>query len=177
MKYENKEAASSLRPPTEPTPPMLINEIARIFHCHMRGYELEGVMSQDSARLIMRALCRGDGCSQLDLVKATHLKAPTVSVTLRRMEEEGLVERRSDGMDLRRVQVFLTEKGREHNEAVHRRLHQLEALLMQGFSEEEARVLRQMLERMRDNILSPENKNNSKDPLPFSGKSRKEILH
>ncbi len=173
MKHQPIPPVSSAFHP-HPTPPMLVNEIARIFHCRMRTYDLEGVMSQDSARLMMRALCAGDGCSQLDLVHRTHLKAPTVSVTLRRMEEEGLVERRSDGMDLRRVQVFLTPRGREHNRNIHNRLHQLDEELMQGFTPEETVLLRQMLERMRDNILSSENKNNSSGELPFSGKSRKD---
>lgn len=147
--------------PQTPTPPMLVNEISRLFHTKMRAYDLEGVMAQDSARLIMRALMRGDGCNQLDLVKQTHLKPPTVSVTLRRMEAEGLVARSRDRDDMRATCVFLTEKGRAHNESVHKRLKALDATLMQGFSEEECALLRQMLERMRDNILPAGSKNNS----------------
>ena len=136
-----------------PTPPMLVNEIARLFHARMKQYELTGVMSQDSARLIMRALAREDGVSQLHLATVTHLKTPTVSVTLRRMEEEGLVRRESDKMDLRMTRVYLTEKGRSHNRAVFERLHRLDEELMQGFSEEETEAFRKLLERMRDNIL------------------------
>ena len=136
-----------------PTPPMLVNEIARLFHGRMRSYELSGVMSQDSARLIMHALRREDGCSQLDLVHKTHLKAPTVSVTLRRLEEEGLVERRQDSLDLRVSRVYLSQKGKEHNAAITDRLRTLDALLMQGFSDEETEQLLLFLKRMRENIL------------------------
>lgn len=145
----------------KPNPPMLVNEIARLFNARMRMYDLEGVMSQDSARLIMRALIRGDGCSQLELVKQTHLKAPTVSVTLRRMEEEGLVERRQNELDMRAVRVFLTEKGKAHNREIRERLNALDEELMKGFDEDEVESLRQMLERMRDNILPAYMKNNS----------------
>ena len=145
----------------KPNPPMLVNEIARLFNARMRMYDLEGVMSQDSARLIMRALIRGDGCSQLELVKQTHLKAPTVSVTLRRMEEEGLVERRQNELDMRAVRVFLTEKGKAHNREIRERLNALDEELMTGFGEDEIESLRQMLERMRDNILPAYMKNNS----------------
>ena len=136
-----------------PTPPMLVNEIARLFHARMRRYDLSGVMSQDSARLIMRALAHADGVSQLGLCDATHLKAPTVSVTLKRMEEEGLVERRQDPMDQRVTRVYLTESGKAHNRRVCERLHGLDAELMQGFCEEETELLRKLLIRMRDNIL------------------------
>ena len=135
------------------TPPMLVNEIARLFHSRMRGFDLEGVMSQDSARLIMRELAHREGCSQLDLVCKTHLKAPTVSVTIRRMEEEGLVERRRDAMDLRVTRVYLSEKGKSHHAAAIDRLHRIDATLMQGFSVEETEQLLHFLERMRDNIL------------------------
>lgn len=144
-----------------PTPPMLVNEISRLFGARMRMHDLEGVMSQDSARLIMRALIHTDGCSQLELVRQTHLKAPTVSVTLRRMEEEGLVERRQNEMDLRAVRVWLTEKGKAHNQEIRMRLGEIDAELMRGFTEDEIECLRQMLERMRDNILPADPKNNS----------------
>jgi len=118
------------------TPPMLVNQIARLFNARMRSHELDGVMSQDSARQIMRVLSRADGCSQLDLVNKTHLKAPTVSVALKKMEEEGLVTRRQDEMDLRVSRVFLTDLGREHVREVHERLSALDCEVMQGFTEE-----------------------------------------
>lgn len=144
------------RPPK--TPPMLVNEIARLFGGKMREYELSGVMSQESARLLMRALACSDGVSQLRLTEMTHLKAPTVSVTLKKMEDEGLVRRESDPEDLRVIRVFLTERGAAHNRRIFGRLQSLDAILMQGFSEEETAVLRELLERMRNNILSSEKK-------------------
>lgn len=148
------------RPPVQ-TPPMLVNEISRLFGARMRMQDSEGIMSQDSVRLIMRALVHDDGCSQLELVRQTHLKAPTVSVALRRMEEEGLVERRQNEMDLRAVCVFLTEKGKAYNQQIRKRLGEIDDELMSGFTEAEIECLRQLLERMRDNILPAELKNNS----------------
>lgn len=161
MKREERlpPAIRSFHP--QPTPPMLVNEIARLFGARMRMHDLEGVMTQDSARLIMRVLSHGDGCSQLELVRLTHLKPPTVSVTLRRMEDEGLVRREQNENDLRAVRVFLTEEGKRHNQEVRQRLSKMDAELMAGFSEEETEQLRQMLVRMRDNILPAYMKNNS----------------
>ena len=147
--------------PCKPTPPMIVNEIARLFHAKMREYDLEGVMSQDSARLIMRELVRQEGCSQLDLVCKTHLKAPTVSVTLRRMEDEGLVERRQDAMDMRVSRVYLSQKGKDHHAAVLERLHGIDTALMQGFDAAETEQLLHFLERMRDNILPAARQNHS----------------
>ena len=161
MSIEDKKTEGGARV-FQKTPPMLVNEIARLFHGKMRTFDLSGVMTQDSARQIMRALACSDGCSQLDLVKKTHLKAPTVSVTLRRMEEEGLVQRSADAMDLRVTRVFLTEAGKAHNQRVHERLTEIDTALMEGFSQEEIALLLSFLERMRDNILPDYMKNNSK---------------
>lgn len=147
--------------PLPATPPMLVNEIARLFHAKMRTYDLDGVMSQESARLIMRVLSREDGCSQLDLVHKTHLKPPTVSVTLRRLEDEGLVRREQDPSDMRVVRVYLSAGGRAHNERVRERIEGIDATLMQGFSEDETACLLQFLERMRDNILPDYMKKNT----------------
>ncbi|MBQ7347545.1 MAG: MarR family transcriptional regulator [Clostridia bacterium] len=160
-KDEKNAACAHGEKPMMLTPPMLVNQIARLFNARMRNYDLDGVMSQDSARQIMRTLSREDGCSQLDLVHKTHLKAPTVSVTLKRMEEEGLVRREQDRMDLRVIRVFLSEKGQEHNRTVQKRLNGLDCELMQGFTEEETEQLLHFLERMRDNILPEHHKNNT----------------
>jgi DNA-binding MarR family transcriptional regulator len=145
------------------TPPMLVNEISRLFHARMKSVELEGVMSQDSARLIMRELMREDGVSQLHLTRMTHLKPPTVSVTLRRMEEEGLVRREADSNDRRAVRVLLTEQGKTHNRRVFARLRELDALLMEGFDETEAETLKLLLMRMRENILPEEKEKNTQE--------------
>ncbi len=144
-----------------PTPPMLVNEIARLFHGRMRAFEADGAMTQESARQIMRVLAHEDGCSQLDLVHRTHLKPPTVSISLKRLEAEGLVRRATDDMDMRVVRVYLSEKGAEYNKLIHERLHLVDAELMQGFTERETAELLKYLERMRDNILPDEMKNHS----------------
>lgn len=146
-----------------PTPPMLVNEISRLFHARMKSVELDGVMSQDSARLIMRVLSREDGVSQLYLTQRTHLKPPTVSVTLRKMEAEGLVVRESDPEDKRAVRVHLTERGRAHNLRVFARLHELDALLMEGFDETERELLKNLLLRMRENILPEQKEKNTQE--------------
>ena len=58
------------------------------------------------------------GVTQLQLVKAARLKPPTVSVTLQKMEKDGLVTRRSNENDLRQTLVFLTDKGKAINESI-----------------------------------------------------------
>jgi len=153
MEKERKSCRKSGDKCFSPTPPMLVSEIARLFHAKMRSLETNSLFTQDSVRLILRVLGHADGCSQLDLVQKTHLKAPTVSVTLKKLEDEGMVVRRQDEMDLRVIRVYLSPKGQEHHALVHERLHSIDRLVMQGFNEEETAQLLQFLERMRNNIL------------------------
>ena len=160
-KKECEKEALPFPPHPAPTPPMLVNQIARLFHGRMRALEADGAMTQESARQIMRVLSHEDGCSQLDLVHRTHLKPPTVSVTLKRLESEGLVCRVVDGMDMRVVRVYLSDKGAEYNKLILARLKSVDAELMQGFTQKETEQLLKYLERMRDNILPEDMKKNS----------------
>ena len=51
--------------------------------------------------------------TQLELVNLTQLKAPTISITLRNMEREGIVRREKNDVDRRETHVYITEKGSE----------------------------------------------------------------
>ncbi|MBR2621996.1 MAG: MarR family transcriptional regulator [Clostridia bacterium] len=140
------------RPPHE-TPPMIVNDISHLFFGKVRSLEPEGVMSQHSARCIIRLLVRGDGVRQNEIADALHLSAPSVSATLRRMEAEGLICRHACEGDGRAVRVCLTDKGREYDEGVRLMLRRLDEILMEGFDEAETEQLTVMLCRMRDNML------------------------
>lgn len=154
MSKPQKPLFSRPQLPFPETAPMMVNDISHLFFGKVRQMEPEGVMSQHSARSILRLLVRGDGIRQTEIATALHLSAPSVSATLRRMESEGLICRRACEGDGRAVRVFLTEKGRAYDEGVRAMLHRLDRISMQGFDEEETRVLCGFLERMRNNLLS-----------------------
>ena len=138
-------------------PVKLCNEIGRLFRNRMRALEgQEGIMSQPGAHLVLSMLAIHDGSNQLDLVKATHLKPPTVSVILKNMEAEGLVERRNDPEDLRSMRVYLTENGRKLDQENIARIHTLDAHALRGLSREEQDMLMPLLTKIRDNLLLEE---------------------
>ena len=74
-------------------------------------------MSHGSRRILF-TLAHDDGLTQLQLVKLTHLTAPSVSAALVKLENDDLVKRVTDTKDLRQIRVYLTEKGREYNNFV-----------------------------------------------------------
>ncbi len=138
----------------QPTAPMLVHEITRLFDERMRRTTTEPLQTQNSCRLILRHLSHMEGCTQLDLVRVTHLKPPTVSVTLKKLEENGFVLRESDEIDLRAIRVYLTEKGKSLNRSTIARLKECDAILTEGITAEEQEFLLQVLTKMRDNMLA-----------------------
>ena len=144
-------------------PVKLCHEISRLARAHVRREaDVEGVLSQPGARLILSHLAVQDGQSQLDLVRATHLRPPTVSVILRKMEEEGIVRRQSDQKDQRVLRVYLTEFGRETDERTIARIQTTEAEALRGLSEEEMVTLMSLLGRIRESLIEQERKADKK---------------
>ena len=136
-------------------PVKLCNEISRLFRAKMRENEdAEGVMTQPGAHLVLAFLAAGDGTTQLDLVRSTHLKAPTVSVILRKMEDEGIVRRECDKNDGRAVRVFLTDHGRKIDRKHIKHIKAVNAVALSGVSEDEWEALMMLLTKIRNNLIS-----------------------
>lgn len=155
---ENKDRFDRRPPPgCKQTAPMLINQISRMFDERMRELLPAGhPLTQNSCRFIMRILSHHDGIAQQELVSHTNMKAPTISVALRNMEDEGMVRREPDPNDLRCVRVYLTERGREVDDDFRQKIRALDTKLMQGISPEEEETLIRLLMAVRENVR-PEN--------------------
>jgi DNA-binding MarR family transcriptional regulator len=63
-------------------------------------------------RLVLRVLGRFPGMTAGQLARALHVDPGTLSANVRRLEARGLVERRRDPADSRRVTLGLTRQGR-----------------------------------------------------------------
>lgn len=137
------------------TPPMVLNEVSRL--CMTLLHQMSGddphSSKQHSKRLILMKLSREDGITQCELVKACKMTAPTISVALKSLEQEGLVERRGDSDDMRATRVYLTEKGREVDEKNRERVRCVDGIMMKGLSEEEQEELMSLLLKMRENLI------------------------
>jgi DNA-binding MarR family transcriptional regulator len=98
-------------------------------------------------------LSKNDRATQSELVNITKMKAPTISVALKNMENEGLVVRVADENDQRVARVHITEKGRRVNEENFLRLKEVDAVMMNGVTDEEARSMMETLCKMRENLV------------------------
>ena len=140
------------------TPMMLINEINRLMGDKIRSSGEEHPVGQKSGRLLLIELAKKDGRTQLDLVHATHLKAPTISVALQKLEKDGYVSRRPDEYDLRATRVFLTEKGRELDNKIRRHVREEESVAMRNLTESECETLMRLLNKIKSNLIDDSEK-------------------
>ncbi|MDD6262577.1 MAG: MarR family winged helix-turn-helix transcriptional regulator [Eubacteriales bacterium] len=144
MKTTNADARA------EKTAYMLFGELSRIVMKRFRA-DRDSMGMKEGYRHIMYHLSHGDdGAAQQVIVSHTHLSAPTVSVSLGRMEREGIVRRVTDENDQRSVHVFLTEKGWEMERARRKSMCDVEREFYSNITEEEQEQLRAILKKIRD---------------------------
>ncbi len=135
-------------------PVKLCNEISRIFRARMREEcDIDGVMSQPGARLVLSFLAISDGVSQRELVERTHLRAPTVSLIVKKMTDEGIAELRADESDARVKRVYITEHGRQTDRERISDIKNMDSVALRDISDEESETLMRLLSKIRSNLL------------------------
>lgn len=142
-----------LRPdPENMTIHMLISDIAKIAGCCAKE-ESDGLKLTQSSRNILFFLCHEDGLTQLDLSRLTHLKPPTISVTLRGMEQDGYVIRKEDLYDHRQTRVYVTPKGRAFDDRIKNIFDRQNAVISDALTEQECQTLKELLIKAREAII------------------------
>lgn len=126
---------------------MLIHDVAKGFRDRMRA-KSEALGLVDAYRPIFFALAIKDGCTQLDIVNFSKLKAPTISLTLQKMELNGLIKRVENENDKRIVNIFITEKGKEMQEQIRNLFEETDNEFLSCLTEEELDETKKVLLKM-----------------------------
>lgn len=85
--------------------------VVRLYYSRMQA-QLAEVGLYRGQPPIMALLHKRDGMSQKEMARALNLSPATMTVTLKRMERAGLIEREMDGRDQRILRVHLSEEGK-----------------------------------------------------------------
>ncbi len=128
-----------------------VNDASFLFGEYV-GRELERIGMRASYRHVMKPLMEHDGLTQLEIVNITKLKAPTISITLRNMEREGIVRREKNDNDRRETHVFITDKGRKMHDQILQAFDNAEKLMLEGISEKELDSVGKLIKKMTDNL-------------------------
>ena len=96
---------------------------------------------------LLRAVANQEGLSQRELADLLHIKPPTVTVTLQRLERSGIMKREADPKDQRISRIYLTQAGKELSAQIDTLVKENHNTIIQGFTQ-----LKQYLERMYSNM-------------------------
>jgi len=141
-----------MTPEDEPGYPLgrgleVLERLWRVNHAMQR---VSNRMSRDLGltgpqRLVVRCVGKYPGVTAGKLAAMLHLDPGTVSAALNRLEHEGLLERRTDPSDRRRVALGLTARGRDLD---HPAAHTIEAAvehLLEKVTRDELEASRRVL--------------------------------
>lgn len=130
-----------------------VNNVGALFTKYVNS-ELQKIGMRSSYRHMMKPLMDSESLTQLQLVELTGLKAPTISITLRNMEREGIVARVKNDTDRRETHVSLTDKGRDMYAKILGTLAKAEKIMLNGISDKELKAARAAADKMSANLLA-----------------------
>ena len=111
-----------------------------------------GITSSQCEVLDYLLHCDKEEVNQIDIEKALHLKNPTVTGILKRLDEKGFILIVPNGKDRRRKNVHLTEKAYDIERKMEASRRQIDRNLTIGMTKREVQALRKMLERVLYNV-------------------------
>jgi DNA-binding MarR family transcriptional regulator len=100
----------------------------------------------------LRVLWAEDGLTQAELAARVKMRGPTTVAAVDWLERHGFVRREPHPEDLRKVNVFLTAKGRKVYPLLVPEIRYVNERAAGGMTREEVEVLKRLLGRMRQNL-------------------------
>ena len=130
------------------------SKLIQISHMHFsRVFQQFGSLGVHPGQCGMLWILRQeDGLSQSELAKRLKIKPSTVTVSIRRMEKAGLLERRADREDMRRNRIYLTDHAKNILEKAKKIFDENEKIMTEGSSEAEQCLLLRLLNQIIENL-------------------------
>jgi len=101
---------------------------------------------------ILDYLLEHDGSSQKDIAVGCYIEQPTLTVLLGRMENGGLVERKTKDNNRRTLYVYLTDDGRKYGHRVKEEFARIEDAVFQGLPDDEKAALGRGFHQIFENL-------------------------
>ena len=136
---------------------LLLNQLFRAHHnACMAALAQRGVGDVGSPRLLLQLAQYPDGPegapTQKELADKLHSAPATIAASLKVLERQGYVIRRTDERDTRRNRISITPKGRDAIRAGMAAFKQVDGYLYHGFSPEERELVYSFHRRMLENL-------------------------
>ena len=128
--------------------------LTMVAHCHdnIIREELDAIGAQKAYGQVLMHISHHNGIRQSELAKNMNFSAPTISVTVQKLADNGYVSRLPDEEDQRSSCVYLTEKGVDMTEKIKQTFKKCEKMLSKDFSADQLDTIRAFLKKMYINI-------------------------
>ena len=95
------------------------------------------------------------GCATVSqIAEEMRTTSATASVSIKRLEKAGFVEKRSSESDARITKIYLTDKALAVTQRIKAKMDETEESLTQGLTQEEKYLLSDLLDKVVNNIIS-----------------------
>jgi len=101
---------------------------------------------------ILWALYEQDGRTPIEIARKLGIAAPTVAKMSSHMVASGLITRRRDSVDRRRVHLYLTDRGRAVKRPIEEATREFRRATSAGLTAEERRVMSGALNKIARNL-------------------------
>jgi len=143
--------ADSLDLPTSRSIGYLVRETHRAFQRELEP-RIERFGITAGMWWFLRALWNQDGVSQTELSANVQVMGPTTVRAVERMEQRGLIERRREGSDGRKMFIYLTEEGRQLREKLVPVMLEVQEKASARLSSKEVEDLRRLLTLVKEGL-------------------------
>jgi DNA-binding MarR family transcriptional regulator len=133
----------------------MLAKVSRLVGGRMRA-KLEKIGLPHAQGMILFHLWRQDGIAQNVLAQALHIRPPTATSTLQRMQRDGWVERRRDGKDQRIVRVHLTDKAKSLRKEANAMFIELDQELTSVLTDQERDMFMEILLKVHHYLAQTE---------------------
>ena len=150
-KRENRRARRDHYTSTHESVGFVVREVYRSFaRCLQPRIAREGVSI--GMWFVLRMLWDEDGMTQRELGERVGINGPTMVTALNSMERAGLVKRVQHRTDRRKINVFLTERGRKMKRKLWPMASDVLAIGLAGLTRSQILSLTKMLNQIRLNL-------------------------
>ncbi|WP_404405511.1 MarR family winged helix-turn-helix transcriptional regulator [Pelagibacterium halotolerans] len=129
----------------------MTNWAARLF-ARVVDRRLKSIGVSSGYMPVFFALGDGSALTQKALAEIAAIEQPTMAATLKRMERDGLLERRPDPADRRSALIALTPVAREKAREVQQAVRDINAAALSQLSEDERAAYLDMLARITKSL-------------------------
>ncbi len=138
------------------TDKQLVRKLIGINRLHMKITEnsVRQLNIHRSQHHMLMTIGRNSGISQKDLAGLMEISTAAVAVTVKKLEQAGLIVRETGEGDSRINNLSLTEKGKKMCEDTSQKFNDIDRAMLKDFSDSERKTLAELLDKLRSNLAS-----------------------